>query len=47
MIEIMGEDYPRRQKLLTQEIRKKLPKLYETEHEGLDAQAQVKFFYAR
>ena len=44
MIEIMGDDYPRRQKLLTEEVRRKLPKLYETEHEGLDAQAQMKFF---
>ena len=44
MLEIMGEDYPRRQKLLTEEVRRKLPKLYETEHEGLDAQARVKFF---
>lgn len=30
--------------LLTEEIRKKLPKLYECEDQGLNALAQVKFF---
>lgn len=40
----MGEDYPRRHKLLDQENRRKLPKLYESEDKGLDAEALVKFF---
>src|SRR5574341_1410247 len=44
MIEIMGEDYPRRYPLLDQESRKKLPKLYDSEDKGLDAEALVKFF---
>lgn len=44
MIEIMGEDYPRRYPLLDQDSRKKLPKLYEGEDKGLDAEALVKFF---
>jgi Protein of unknown function (DUF2958) len=43
MIE-MGEVYPRRHQLLTQEIREKLPSLYANEEEGLDAKAVVKFF---
>ncbi len=44
MIEIMGEDYPRRHKLLDQASRSKLPKLYESEDKGLEAEALVKFF---
>jgi len=35
---------PKRQPLLDQETRAKLPKLYEQEKAGLDAQAFVKFF---
>ncbi len=44
MIEIMGEEYPRRHKLLDQVSRNKLPKLYESEEKGLEAEALVKFF---
>ena len=44
MIEIMGDDHPKRHKLLDQESRKKLPKLYEGEDKGLYAEAVVKFF---
>jgi hypothetical protein len=45
MIEFMMEDdYPRRFPLLDQESREKLPKLYEMEEKGMDAQAVVKFF---
>ena len=44
MIEIMGENYPRRHKLLDQESQKKLPQLYATEDQGLEADARVKFF---
>jgi len=35
---------PRRHKLLTAEIRKRLPELHSNEDKGLDALAQVKFF---
>lgn len=35
---------PRPMPLLTDEIREALPKLYETEAQGLEALAQVKFF---
>ena len=38
------DDYPRRQKLLDQESREKLPELCDTEDERLDAKALVKFF---
>ena len=44
MIEMMADDYPRRFPLLDQESRAKLPKLYEMEEKGMDAQAAVKFF---
>lgn len=44
MIEIMGDDFPRHQKLLTKELRDKLPELYSGEKEGLEAKALVKFF---
>src|SRR5688572_12507093 len=44
MIEIKGEGYPRRQPLLDQESRNKLPKLYANEEKGLEAEALVKFF---
>ncbi len=44
MIEIQGDDYSGHQKLLTQEIRKKLPRLYGCEDQGFDAKALVKFF---
>ena len=39
-----GRQFIPNKPLLTEEIRKKLPKLYEGEHLGLDAIAQVKFF---
>jgi len=39
-----GANYPRRHKLLTQEIRRQLPKLYEREDQSLDAKALAKFF---
>ena len=39
-----GSQFIPNKPLLTEEIRKKLPKLYECEHLGLDAIAQVKFF---
>ena len=38
------EEFPSRRNLLDKETRKKLPKLYETEGQGLEAQALVKFF---
>jgi len=41
---MMPDDYPRRYPLLDQDNRRKLPKLYENEDKGLDAQAIVKFF---
>jgi hypothetical protein len=44
MIEIRGDDFPRRQKLSTQELREKLPDLYIGEKDGLVAKALVKFF---
>jgi hypothetical protein len=44
MPEITGEKYPRRQRLLDQDSRQKLPKLYSQEQKGLGAQAVVKFF---
>jgi len=44
MLEIKGEEYPRRRKLLDEESRQKLPRLYSQEEEGLEAQAVVKFF---
>ena len=37
-------EIPRKNPLLDQECREKLPKLYANEEKGLDAQAQVKFF---
>ncbi len=40
----MGDDHPKRHKLLDQESQKKLPQLYATEDQGLDAEARVKFF---
>lgn len=39
-----GRQFIPNKPLLTEELRKKLPKLYENEHLGLDAIAQVKFF---
>jgi hypothetical protein len=39
-----GRQFIPNKPLLTEELRKKLPKLYEREHLGLDAIAQVKFF---
>src|SRR3989304_456422 len=43
MLEHEG-DLPRGHELLPQEIRERLPGLYSTEPEGMDAAAQVKFF---
>lgn len=39
-----GSYYNPNKPLLTEELRKKLPKLYECEYQGLNALAQVKFF---
>lgn len=39
-----GREIPRGHELLTAEIREKLPELYSTEEQGLEAKAQVKFF---
>ncbi len=39
-----GRELPPGHQLLTEQIRKKLPKLYECEDQGLNAIAQVKFF---
>jgi hypothetical protein len=39
-----GGKYPRHQKLLTKELRDKLPELYSGEKVGLEAKALVKFF---
>ncbi len=39
-----GRQFVPNKPLLTKELRNKLPKLYENEHLGLDAIAQVKFF---
>jgi len=39
-----GRQFIPNKPLLTEEIRKKLPKLYECEDQGLNALAQVKFF---
>lgn len=39
-----GREIPHHEPLLTEQIRKKLPRLYECEIQGLNAVAQVKFF---
>lgn len=39
-----GREIPHHEPLLTEQIRKKLPRLYECEDQGLNAMAQVKFF---
>lgn len=44
MIEMMGEESPRRNELLDNENRNKLPKLYSGEEKGLETEALVKFF---
>lgn len=44
MVEKTGDQYPRRGRLLDDESRKKLPNLYETDDQRLEANAMVKFF---
>ena len=39
-----GREIPHHEPLLTEQIKRKLPRLYECEKQGLDAVAQVKFF---
>ena len=39
-----GRGFPPTEPLLTDQLRNKLPKLYECEEQGLNALAQVKFF---
>ena len=39
-----GREIPHHEPLLTEQIKRKLPRLYECEKQGLNAVAQVKFF---
>lgn len=39
-----GREIPHHEPLLTEQLKRKLPRLYECEKQGLDAVAQVKFF---
>jgi hypothetical protein len=39
-----GREIPHNEPLLTEQLIRKLPRLYECEKQGLDALAQVKFF---
>ena len=39
-----GMEYPKRHKFLTEEVRKKLSKLYALEDQDIDANTSVKFF---
>ena len=39
-----GREIPHHEPLITEQLKRKLPRLYECEKQGLDAVAQVKFF---